>query len=539
MDRHVEAVAEIASGVRRFYNDKEHFRIYHGSTNSTRSLLFSQNKIIDTSQLSKVLHVDADAMTVLVEPNVPMDRFVEATLAYGLMPPVVMEFPGITVGGGFAGTAGESSSFKHGLFDRTVTWIEIVLADGEVVTASDTVRSDLFHGAAGTFGTLGVLTLLKVRLVPAKTYVELTYVPISSVSEAIQEIGNNAADSCNDFLDGILFARDSGVIVKGRLTNVVPDGVKVQRFSRARDQWFYLHVRSMLSPPPTKAESSVTETKSPTSKAKIFSTEVVPLVDYLFRYDRGGFWVGYYAFKYFVTPFNRFTRWALDRFMHTRVMYHALHESGHAERYIIQDLCLPYASAEGFIEYVDQQLGFYPIWICPLRMEAGRHMPLHPRISTTTSNGNMMNVGLWGPGPKSPKEFIKLNREIEQTVQKLSGVKWLYARAYYTEEEFWKIYDHDWYSALRKRYCATSMPSVYDKVKVDLTVQHKAMVGIYRFWPLSGLRGVAKAMLSSDYVLASGRSTNPIIRLIVLLLSLLVTIMSRLSSTYRIIRRST
>jgi delta24-sterol reductase len=38
-----------------------------------------------------------------------MDRLVQTTLKYGLIPPVVMELPGITVGGGYAGTPGESS----------------------------------------------------------------------------------------------------------------------------------------------------------------------------------------------------------------------------------------------------------------------------------------------------------------------------------------------------------------------------------------------------------------------------------------------
>jgi len=49
-----------------------------------------------------------------------MDQLVKATLAYGFAPPVVMEFPGITAGGGFSGTSGESSSFRHGFFDKTV-----------------------------------------------------------------------------------------------------------------------------------------------------------------------------------------------------------------------------------------------------------------------------------------------------------------------------------------------------------------------------------------------------------------------------------
>jgi hypothetical protein len=72
--------------------------------------------MVDTSAMSHVLKIDTDRMTALVEPYVPMDSLVEATLQHGLIPPVVMEFPGITVGGGFAGTSGESSSFRYNPF---------------------------------------------------------------------------------------------------------------------------------------------------------------------------------------------------------------------------------------------------------------------------------------------------------------------------------------------------------------------------------------------------------------------------------------
>jgi len=184
MDHHNEAVAVIAANVRQFYDRQEAFRIYHGSTNSTRKSSFQRDRMIDTSDLSRVLKVDTKTRTALVEPNVPMDRLVEATIEHGLVPPVVMEFPGITVGGGFAGTSGESSSFKHGFFDRIVNWTEMVLANGDIVTASDTEKSDLFNGAAGSFGTFGITTLLELQLIEAKKYVELTYYPVTSVSEA-------------------------------------------------------------------------------------------------------------------------------------------------------------------------------------------------------------------------------------------------------------------------------------------------------------------------------------------------------------------
>lgn len=113
MHRHHEAIKEISACVREFYDRREPYRVSHGNTNSTRPK--SIMRAVDISALRNVLSVDQVKRTVLVEPNVAMDSLVEATLPHGLVPPVVMEFPGITAGGGFAGTGGESSSCKQPL----------------------------------------------------------------------------------------------------------------------------------------------------------------------------------------------------------------------------------------------------------------------------------------------------------------------------------------------------------------------------------------------------------------------------------------
>jgi delta24-sterol reductase len=177
MEQHNDAVRAISRRVREFYAVRQPYRIYHGSTNTTRTSNRRPDNTVDVSSLGHVLDVDVARQTALVEPNVPMDRLVAATLARGLVPLVVMEFPGITVGGGFSGMGGESSTFKHGLFEATVNWIEIVIPNGEIMTASriKDENTDLFWGAASAFGTLGVVTLLEVQLQPAKPYVQLTY----------------------------------------------------------------------------------------------------------------------------------------------------------------------------------------------------------------------------------------------------------------------------------------------------------------------------------------------------------------------------
>ncbi|KAL9098672.1 MAG: hypothetical protein Q9163_005708 [Psora crenata] len=490
LDSHKKAVEDISTSVRRFYERREKFRIYHGSTNSTRHAGKS-SRVVDTSGLSHVLEVNTERRTALVEPNVPMDRLVEETMKHGLVPPVVMEFPGITVGGGYAGTSGESSSFKYGFFDRTINYVEMVLANGEVITCSNTENPDLFHGAAGAVGSMGVTTLVELQLREAKKYVETTYHPVSSMAEAVKKIQEVTKKPEIDYVDGILFSRKRGAIVTGRLTDNPKDKVRIQRFSHAKDPWFYLHVQDSIA------------------KNGAATTEAIPMAEYLFRYDRGGFWVGASAFEYFKMPFNNFTRRWLDDFLHTRMMYTALHASGHSKKYIIQDLALPYSTAEQFVEYTDKTFGIYPLWLCPLKQSP---LPtMHPHLKAADADGSamepMLNIGLWGWGPPKFDDFVRVNRDLERRLRELGGMKWLYAHTYYTSDEFWDIFDRKWYDELREKYYATSLPSVYDKVRVDVEAEKRsdsANFGslLLNKWPFSGLYGIKKAIDSGAYVLA-------------------------------------
>ncbi|KAJ6260908.1 hypothetical protein Dda_3569 [Drechslerella dactyloides] len=481
-DRHTRAVQSISSAVRGFYDRNEPFRIAHGSTNCTRPATNRKNAV-DTSPLSNVLHVDAGSKTALVEPNVPMDRLVEATLAHNLIPPVVMEFPGITVGGGYAGTSGESSSFKHGFFNRTINAVEMVLADGEVVTASPTEHADLFHGAAGALGTLGVTTLVSLQLVPASRYVETTYHPVSSVQQATDTVRSFTADNSYDYVDGILYSPTSGAIITGRLTQTTA-GNPIQRFSDAKDPWFYLHVQESLS----RARGASV-------------TEAIPLPEYLFRYDRGGFWVGRSAFEYFCFPFNALTRWWLDDFLHTRMLYKALHASGQSRRYIVQDLAVPYDSVVEFVQYASRRFGIWPLWLCPLRQSPVPTM--HPHHVSGGQQAEMLNVGLWGNCPPGV-DSLQANRELEAKLRDLGAMKWLYAQTYYTEDEFWQLHDRKWYDALREKYRATRLPSVYDKVRyveeADSADEKSAEERLRAAWPVSGLYGIKKAIESGLYL---------------------------------------
>lgn len=486
MEAHSDAAQAIARSIRLFHSTQRPFRVYHGSTNSTRASQRHADNTVDTSRLTNVIRVDREKKTALVEPNVAMDVLVKATIKEGLVPLVVMEFPNITVGGGFSGSSGESSSFRHGPFDSTVNWIEIVLPNGEIKEASKTENTDVFWGAASGFGTLGVVTLLEVQLREAKPFVELAYQPFTELTEASASMRQQTDDPSVDYLDGIAFSTNNTIVCSGKLVDEVPEGATALRFTRRKDPWFYQHV-----------EQRTKGIKEPV-------TDYIPLVDYLFRYDRGGFWVAKYAFRYFLTPFNGITRSLLDRYLRARVMYAALHKSQLANDYIVQDVGVPYEGVKDLHSWLDENLPTYPLWLCPLRVR--RDQPdsahgLHAEFSDPNTPEYLMNFGIWRPGSVNHDEFVRQNRDLERKVQELGGKKWLYAHAYYTEEEFWAAYDRESYDALRRTYSATYLPSVYDKVKVDVDTQGQQKKPFKGVRPLQGLYGVYKAWRGGDYLL--------------------------------------
>ena len=119
----------------------------------------------------------------------------------------------------------------------------------------------------------------------------------------------------------------------------------------------------------------------------------------------------------------------------------------------------------------------------------------------------MLNVGVWGWGPKKPADFLAANRALEDKVRDLGGMKWLYAHTYYPEDQFWAMHGgRSWYDDLRTRYRATALPTVWEKVHVDeKTVTRKGKTSwterLKARWPFGGLWGLWISIKSRDYLI--------------------------------------
>jgi delta24-sterol reductase len=501
LDHHDLAVKELANTVAQFYASNTPFRINHGSTNSTRRRDPATPQL-HIAHLNHILDIDVATETALVEPNVSLDSLVRKTLAKGLMPPVVMEFPGITVGGGFSGASGESTDWREGLFDCTVKEVEMILGNGEVLRAEkDGQNADLFDGARCTLGTLGVITLLKVRLVRVQDAVQLIYHHTSSVSETIGRLSSFCNDDhANfDFIEGLQFSQVEGVILTGKHVSLAAPNIERmprQRFDRAIDPWFYMHAKG-------------------TPEAY---TEVIPTQSYLFRHDRGAFWSGDVFLKYYGLPNTGLIRWLLNPLMTARAIYKAMLATNSADGAIVQDFLLPLDTSEAFVQYTDKELGIWPLWICPIRKtdddakvlgwpfykSKDAKAPANTWISTQTEGSRlrgelMLNFGVWGPTDPTPTVVRKTNRDLEQKLRELRGMKVPYAANFYTEDEFWDLYDRQKYDKLRAAWHAGALPSMYDKVcrkqsqsaGDDGDVEHAQgktwLEAVLQTWPLGGL----------------------------------------------------
>ena len=167
---------------------------------------YSDEKI-DISDLNEITHIDPEKRICIAEPGVTFVDLVTATIKYRLVPIIVPELKTITIGGAVAGCSIESMSYKYGGFHDTCLEYEVITAKGEVLICTpDNENSLLFQMVHGTFGTLGIISKLKFRLIPAKPFVKVTYEKYNNLEDYKSAIWRHFKNKDVDFMYGIIHA---------------------------------------------------------------------------------------------------------------------------------------------------------------------------------------------------------------------------------------------------------------------------------------------------------------------------------------------
>ncbi len=128
--------------------------------------------VIVTNRLDKILEIDVDNMTAVLEPGVITGDFQAAVAKYGLFyPPDPASLPFSSMGGNVAMCSGGPRAIKYGVTRDYLLGLEMVLPTGEIIrtgvrTMKGVVGYDLTRLMAGSEGTLGIFSKIIVRLIP-------------------------------------------------------------------------------------------------------------------------------------------------------------------------------------------------------------------------------------------------------------------------------------------------------------------------------------------------------------------------------------
>jgi len=173
------------------------------------------------------ISIDAAHRTARVEAGVQAGALIDAAAEHGLAPITgaarTVSIVGLTLGGGF-GPLGR----LYGYAADHVRELDVVTADGSLVTASPTQNADLFWATRGGRGNFGVVTAMVVDLVPVtRLYGGGLYFSASSTAHVL-ELYRSWVDTVPDELSS------SFALLRLPPLDVIPEPIRGK---------FVLHVR--------------------------------------------------------------------------------------------------------------------------------------------------------------------------------------------------------------------------------------------------------------------------------------------------------
>lgn len=151
--------------------------------------------LLGLSKLNRILEIDPEAATAVVEPGVRNLAISEAAAVHGLYyAPDPSSQIACSIGGNIAENSGGVHCLKYGLTVHNVLRVRVVTMDGEVVElgsdAPDTAGLDLLAAFIGSEGMLGIVTRATVKLIPVPACARVIMASFPTVESAGEAVAN-------------------------------------------------------------------------------------------------------------------------------------------------------------------------------------------------------------------------------------------------------------------------------------------------------------------------------------------------------------
>ena len=149
---------------------------------------------LSMERFNKIINIDEKNLQVTVEPavitQVLRETVAEKSLFY---PPDPSSQGSCWIGGNVAENAGGARAVKYGVTKDYVLNLEVVLPNGEIIwTGANTLKNstgyNLTQLMVGSEGTLGIITKIVMKLLPANAHNVLMLVPFYKANEACEAV---------------------------------------------------------------------------------------------------------------------------------------------------------------------------------------------------------------------------------------------------------------------------------------------------------------------------------------------------------------
>src|SRR5688572_26764667 len=151
--------------------------------------------IIEMQRMNKILSIDVENRTAVVQPGVVNLHITQATSPLGLYyAPDPSSQMACSIGGNVAENSGGPHCLKYGMTTNHILEIEAVLSDGEIVRlgnpAGEAVGLDLVGVIVGSEGTFAIVTEITIRLLPKPQGVKTLLAAFNSVEDCSQTVSD-------------------------------------------------------------------------------------------------------------------------------------------------------------------------------------------------------------------------------------------------------------------------------------------------------------------------------------------------------------